>query len=194
MNMLKQYLKVIRWSLSGKPLPPPHLIKQRMILDALDQYKPGILVETGTLLGDMVEAMKSRFQRIYSIEISPELARRAKQRFAGDSHVEIIENDSAIALKELVPMLDGPALFWLDGHYSGGNTGKGEKETPIMEELETVLASALPHVVLVDDARCFGTEKDYPSLAELETFVKSRRPDVRLFVKHDCIHILPVQH
>lgn len=194
MNMLKQYLKVIRWSLSGKPLPPPHLIKQRMILDALDQYKPGILVETGTLLGDMVEAMKSRFQRIYSIEISPELARRAKQRFAGDSHVEIIENDSAIALKELVPMLDAPALFWLDGHYSGGNTGKGEKETPIMEELETVLASALPHVVLVDDARCFGTEKDYPSLAELETFVKSRRPDVRLFVKHDCIHILPAQH
>lgn len=194
MNMLKQYLKVIRWSLSGKPLPPPHLIKQRMILDALDQYKPGILVETGTLLGDMVEAMKSRFQRIYSIEISPELARKAKQRFAGDSHVEIIENDSAIALKELVPMLDAPALFWLDGHYSGGNTGKGEKETPIMEELETVLASAVPHVVLVDDARCFGTEKDYPSLAELETFVKSRRPDVRLFVKHDCIHILPARH
>ena len=148
MNKLEQYFKVLRWSLSGRPFPPPHLIKQRMIMDALNQYKPRIMVETGTLLGDMVEAMKQRFQRIYSIEISPELARKAQQRFAGDSHVEIIENDSAIALRELVPTLHEPTLFWLDGHYSGGNTGKGEKETPIMEELETILSSAIPHVVM----------------------------------------------
>jgi hypothetical protein len=191
MNTLKQYLKVLRWSLSGRPLPPPHLIKQKMILDCLGQYKPGVMVETGTLVGDMVEAMKRRFQRIYSIEISPDLAHKAQQRFARDSHVEIIENDSAIALRKLVPMLNEPTLFWLDGHYSGGNTGKGEKETPIMEELETILSSNIPHVILVDDARCFGTEKDYPSLDELETYVKSRRPDVHMFVKHDCIHILP---
>lgn len=191
MNMLKQYLKVLRWTLSGRPFPPPHLIKQKMIVDAQKQYRPRIMVETGTLLGDMVEAMKHRFERIYSIEISPELARRAQQRFANDRHVAIIENDSAIALRGLVPQLDEPALFWLDGHYSGGDTGKGAKETPIMEELETIFASTIPHVVLVDDARCFGTEKDYPTVAELEAFVRDRRPNARIFIKHDCIHILP---
>ncbi len=191
MNTLKQYLKVLRWSLSGRPFPPPHLIKQRMILDALSQYRPRIMVETGTLLGDMVEAMKGKFARIYSIEISPELARKAQQRFAGDSRVRIIENDSAIGLRDLVPALPEPALFWLDGHYSGGNTGKGEKETPIMEEIDTILSSPLPHVVLVDDARCFGTEKDYPTLVEFKDFVHSRRPNARIFVKHDCIHVLP---
>lgn len=194
MNTLKQYLKVLRWSLSGRPFPPPHMIKQRMILDALSQFRPRIMVETGTLLGDMVEAMKSKFARIYSIEISPELARKAQQRFAGDTHVEIIENDSAIALRDLIPALPEPALFWLDGHYSGGNTGKGEKETPVMEEIETILSSPLPHVVLVDDARCFGTEKDYPTLPEFEAFVHSKRPNARIFVKHDCIHILPASH
>lgn len=194
MNTLKQYFKVLRWTLSGHPLPPPHLIKQKMILDAMRQYKPRIMVETGTLLGDMVEAMKHRFDRIYSIEISPELAHKAQQRFARDAHVEIIENDSAIALRELVPKLGEPALFWLDGHYSGGTTGKGEKETPIMEELETILSSDIAHVILVDDARCFGTEKDYPSLSGLETFVRSRRPDAQIFIKHDCIHILPSPH
>lgn len=191
MNMLKQYFKVLRWNLSGRPFPPPHLVKQKMIADARQQYRPRIMVETGTLLGDMVEAMKHRFERIYSIEISPELARRAQQRFANDRHVTIIENDSAIALRDLVPKLEAPALFWLDGHYSGGNTGKGAKETPIMEELETIFSSPLPHIVLVDDARCFGTEKDYPSLTELEAYVRSRRPDARMFIKHDCIHILP---
>lgn len=191
MNMLKQYFKVLRWSLSGRPFPPPHLIKQRMVLDALSQYRPRIMVETGTLVGDMVEAMKQRFQQIYSIEISPALARKAQQRFAGDPHVKIIENDSAIALRGLVPTLREPTLFWLDGHYSGGNTGKGEKETPIMEELETILTSPLPHVTLVDDARLFGTEKDYPSLPELELFVRTHRPDAHIFTKNDCIHILP---
>ncbi|MEW6132430.1 MAG: hypothetical protein AB1591_04605 [Pseudomonadota bacterium] len=191
MNMLEQYFKVLSWTLSGRPFPPPHLIKQKMIRDALRQYQPRIMVETGTLLGDMVEAMKHRFERIYSIEISPELARRAQQRFANDRHVTIIENDSAIALRDLVHKLEEPALFWLDGHYSGGDTGKGAKETPIMEELEAIFSSPLPHVVLVDDARCFGSEKDYPTLAELETYVRGRRTDAHMFIKHDCIHILP---
>lgn len=194
MNKLKQYVKVVQWIFKGQPVPPPHLIKQKMILDALKQYQPRIMIETGTLLGDMVEAMKRRFSKIYSIEISPELAHKAQQRFAYDSHVKIIENDSAIALRELVPTLSESALFWLDGHYSGGNTGKGDKETPIIEELETILSSAVPHVVLVDDARCFGTEKDYPSLPELEAFVRARRPDVSIALKHDCIHILPATH
>jgi hypothetical protein len=135
--------------------------------------------------------MKYRFDQVYSIEISQELARRAQLRFAQDPHVHIIENDSAFALRDLVPTLGEPALFWLDGHYSGGNTGKGIKETPIMEELETILSSPLHHVILVDDARCFGKEKDYPSLAELEVFVRQRRTHAHIFIKNDCIHILP---
>lgn len=193
MSKLGQYFKVLRWKLAGSPPPPPHLIKQRMILRNLELFRPRIMVETGTLLGDMIEAMKHRFTQLYSIEISPQLAKRAQQRFAADGHVRIIENDSAIALKELVPTLQEPALFWLDGHYSGGDTGKGVKETPIMEELDTILASGLPHVIMVDDARCFGTEKDYPDMSELEAFVRARRPGARIFTRHDCIHVLPDQ-
>lgn len=188
---MKQYIKYLQWLLKGKPVPPPHLIKQKMILNALNQYKPGIMVETGTLLGDMVEAMKRRFKRVYSIEISPELARRAQQRFANDRNVEIIENDSAIALRSLVPQLTEPALFWLDGHYSGGNTGKGIKETPIMEELASIFASEIPHIVLIDDARSFGTSQDYPSLDQLRSYVHSMRPNSEVTVKFDCIHIVP---
>lgn len=131
------------------------------------------MVETGTLVGDMVEAMKNHFAQIYSIEISHELARKAQQRFANDSNVAIIESDSAVALKTLVPEIREPSLFWLDGHYSGGNTGKGEKDTPIMEELATIYSSDIAHVVLIDDARCFGSEKDYPSLDKLSSYIRA---------------------
>ncbi|MBU1222364.1 MAG: hypothetical protein KKA22_04305 [Gammaproteobacteria bacterium] len=191
MNQLKQYLKVAQWFLKGKPVPPPHLIKQKAILKNANRYNTRIMVETGTLLGDMVEAMKNHFTQIYSIEISPELARKAQQRFANDSHISIIENDSSVALKSLMPEIREPALFWLDGHYSGGNTGKGEKDTPIMEELATIYASDIPHVVLIDDARCFGAEKDYPSLDKLSAYIKSLRPNASISVTNDCIVVAP---
>ena len=193
MSLISNYFKVAKWLLKGKPVPPPHLVKQRNVLENAQLYKTRIMVETGTLLGDMVAAMKNNFEEIYSIEISPELASRAKQRFADNSNVHIIENDSAIALKSLVPSLSQPALFWLDGHYSGGNTGKGEKVTPIMEELATIYSSGLAHVVLIDDARLFSTDIDYPTMAELESAIKDLCPNAIITTKYDCIRIIPGQ-
>jgi hypothetical protein len=38
MNKLKQYFKVFIWWLAGCPIPLPHLIKQKMILDAVREY------------------------------------------------------------------------------------------------------------------------------------------------------------
>ncbi|MDX1697200.1 MAG: hypothetical protein R3308_02890 [Thiohalobacterales bacterium] len=191
MSLLRQYIKVAGWVLRGRPAPPPHLIKQKMIIQQVKQHNPRIMVETGTLMGDMVEAMRPHFSRIYSIEISPELARKAQQRFVDDGNITIIENDSAVALKSLVPGIHEPALFWLDGHYSGGNTGKGEKDTPVMEELSTIYDSDIDHIVLIDDARLFGSDPDYPTMDELESFIRKRRPNAMLTTRNDCIHVVP---
>ncbi len=191
MNRLKQYLKIAGWLARGRKTPPPHIIKQKTILDYARRYHTPVMVETGTLFGDMIEAMKDHFEELISIEISPELAKKAQQRFAGSGKIKVIENDSAVALKSIVPELEQPALFWLDGHYSGGNTGKGEKDTPIMDELESIYQSALDHVVLIDDARLFGIDKDYPSMEQLEEFIRKRRPNAIITMKNDCIRIAP---
>ncbi|HUT42226.1 MAG TPA: hypothetical protein VM011_12915 [Gammaproteobacteria bacterium] len=191
MNRLKQYLKIAGWLAGGRKTPPPHIIKQKTILDYARRYHTPVMVETGTLFGDMIEAMKDHFEELISIEISPELAKKAQQRFAGSGKIKVIENDSAVALKSIVPELEQPALFWLDGHYSGGNTGKGEKDTPIMDELESIYQSALDHVVLIDDARLFGIDKDYPSMEQLEEFIRKRRPNAIITMKNDCIRIAP---
>lgn len=191
MNRFRQYIKVAGWILHGRPAPPPHLIKQKMLLEYARRYHTPVMVETGTLHGDMIEAMKDHFEELYSIEISPAFAKQAQQRFAGDNKVRIIENDSAIALKSLVPELRKPALFWLDGHYSGGNTGKGEKITPVMEELSTIYTSVLDHVVLIDDARLFGADEGYPAMEDLKSYVRNLRPHSTVTVKNDCIRIIP---
>ena len=191
MNRISEYIKLAKWILKGKPVSPPHLIKQRLVLDSAKRNGVNILVETGTLHGDMVQAMKHHFRKIYSIEISHELAEKAQTLFKNDHNVEIIENDSAIALKTLVPQLHEPAVFWLDGHYSGGNTGRGGTDTPIMQELATILSSQVPHVVLIDDARCFGSEKDYPTIDQLESHIRTQRPNSQISIENDCIKVLP---
>jgi hypothetical protein len=151
-----------------------------------------VLIETGTYYGDMVEAMKNDFNRIYSIELSNELYENAKRRFAGDDRIMIIHGDSGIELGKLITDLDQPALFWLDGHYSAGVTAKGDKDTPIFEELTHIFGSRqIGHVIIIDDARCFGTDPAYPSFDELSGFIKANGPDVKIEVENDGIRIVP---
>jgi hypothetical protein len=166
------------WTRAGRPVPPPHLAKQRA------------LVETGTFAGDMVEAMKHRFDRIVSIELSRDFHEQAVRRFRGDRNVELVHGDSGVALGPIVARLDRPALFWLDGHYSAGATAKGERETPILEELRQILeAPDLGHVIVVDDARLFGADPAYPTLADLQAFVLAKRPGLAVEVENDSIRI-----
>jgi hypothetical protein len=140
----------------------------------------------------MIEATKECFSQIYSIELSNELYKKAKKRFSGENKISIIHGDSGIELEKIIKKIDQPALFWLDGHYSGGVTAKGDKDTPIYEELAHILSSPQRgHVIIIDDARCFGRDSDYPTINELIDFIKTKRPDAKIEVECDSIRITP---
>jgi hypothetical protein len=140
----------------------------------------------------MVQAMKARFDRVYSIELGNDLYEMAARRFKGADNVELIHGDSGAALGSILNKIDQPALFWLDGHYSGGDTARGATDTPIKEELRRILNAAdRRHVIIVDDARCFGSEPAYPSIEEVVEFIKSRRPNMDVAVQDDSIRITP---
>jgi len=168
---MRQSLAAKRWDGTG---PAPHPVKQRNIKKYASKHQLRILVETGTYYGDMVEAMRDTFDRIYSIEVSKSLFEKAKRRFAKYPHIQILHGDSAIELGRIVSRLTAPALFWLDGHYSGGITEKGALDTPIYDELAHILSSTERHVILIDDARCFGLDPNYPAIEELTSFIGSR--------------------
>lgn len=173
-------------------MPPPHLIKQKALLTCARQFNLNVLVETGTFRGDMVEAMRNTFERIYSIELSQQFFEDARRRFKSAAHIELIRGDSGQELGRLLPKIHQPALFWLDGHYSAGQTARGEKITPIFEEMEHILGSAEKrHVVVVDDARCFGHHPGYPTLDELRQFILLRDPTREISIQDDSIRITP---
>lgn len=178
------------WERNGKPIPPPHLAKQKTVKEYAKKFSLSILVETGTYLGDMIDATKKTFNRIVSIELDKNLYEQAKKKFNGFDHISIIHGDSAEMLPKILDDITQPCLFWLDGHYSGGTTRKGELETPIRQELRHILEHPIKgHVVLIDDARCFIGQNDYPTIEELRDLILKEDHDLEFEVKDDIIRI-----
>lgn len=116
--------------LNPGPKLPTHAQKQAVVREFARRFKLQHLVETGTCHGDMVAAMQGEFKKIISIELCEPFYREVCERFKGVPNVELIHGDSAKKLPEIIARLDGPALFWLDGHYSGGDTRLGTRSRP----------------------------------------------------------------
>jgi hypothetical protein len=181
---------ILQWRLRGSPAPPPDRIKHNTIREYGRRFRCEVLVETGTFMGNTLWEMKDRFRRLYSIELSTELHANAVKRFAEVPQVRLLQGDSATVLPKLIGELDGRTLFWLDGHFSGWITAQGPKDTPVVEELETIFATdRQDDVILVDDARMFNGTDSYPTIPDVIGLVKRHRPGWKVSVRHDIIRI-----
>lgn len=179
---------IYKWREKGSPIPPPHELKQQVIKDYQQKYGYNILIETGTYLGDMVEAQRRNFKHVFSIELSLDLWRNAVNKFKDSKNITILQGDSSKVLNNITSKLNEPAIFWLDGHYSAGITAKGDKECPILEEIDAIFTyKKLNHVILIDDARCFIGEGDYPTIEFLTNYIKLKQPFYSFVVKDDII-------
>ena len=192
LNKIWQFLVWFKWVAKGKPLPPPHEVKQLSIEKYAKRYDICDLIETGTYRGKMIIAMRKRFSRITSIELDQTLAENARKLFINDNHVTILQGNSADVLSATIHDIEHPVLFWLDGHYSGGETANSIKETPIMEELEIIFSHPVSnHVILIDDALCFNGSHDYPTIEQLEEFISKYPIKTDLKVNNNIIYITP---
>lgn len=182
------------WAMKGYPIPPADERKRKTVVNHAKWFGIKTLVETGTCLGQMVNDTKDVFDLICSIELDEHLCNVATKRFANDENVYIVQGDSAKELPKVIQEIDSPILFWLDAHYSGGVTSRGDVETPIASELVTILKhpNIDKHVILIDDACLFENQTPgYPSLTEVEDIVGSLKPEARVVVKDDIIRIYP---
>jgi hypothetical protein len=164
--------QVARWVAKGMPLPPIPAAKRRIILGLLARHELKTFVETGTFKGDTLAAVAATGIRAISVELSPEYFDRANQRFAGKRNVELHQGDAGDVLPRIVATLQEPALFWLDGHYSAGETAHGALASPISAEVQCILDSPVQgHVMLIDDAHEFTGEGGYPELGRFLTTI-----------------------
>jgi hypothetical protein len=177
----------------GFQLPLPPFIKRSILKSVFRRHGCRALVETGTQYGDTPWQFRNELSEIYTIELSPGLAALARGRFSRLPQIRVVEGDSGLMIRDVVPRLTVKTLFWLDGHYSAGLTAQGDLDCPVYNEIASIFELAkVPFVILIDDARCFGSDKDYPTIEALTEFVTKICPSAAVTVAYDMISIVPV--
>lgn len=139
-----------------------------------------IFIETGTHKGNMINGVKGYFRKIYSFELGRDLWFSSFKRFRYNHSIKIIWGDSAEELPKILEVIKEPCLFWLDAHYSGGETARADEDTVIEKELAVVLKHPYNHTILIDDARLFNGRDGYPTRAKLEEIVRNSKYTLEL--------------
>ncbi len=149
--------------------PFPTFIKKKV----LKEYSSSstIWVETGTLVGDTAKYLSKIAKFVYTIEPSEKYYNLSVKNLKNYENIKIYNATSENKLNDILEIIkpNSDVCFWLDGHWSGGDTFKGETDTPILSELETIkryLNKFSKLNILIDDFRIFdiGNNVDiYPS-------------------------------
>ncbi len=163
------------------------LKKQEVVRSYIKAHGISCFIETGAFEGDMVNAVRPLVKQVYSIELQEYFFTVCYFRFLLCKNVVILKGDSSTILPVLLPNINERALFWLDSHYAGGNTARGELETPIMEELRAIKNHDVnTHVILIDDVRLFG-EGDYPPIETVCDFIRTINNQYKIEIKDDIL-------
>lgn len=137
------------------------------ILDIMDVLptglkKPRIFIETGTLHANSTVLACIHFDKVYSIELSPELWATASEKFPG-GRITFLHGDSAKVLPEMLEhsFKEEGVFFYLDAHFfTAGAKGKPiakENPFPLWDELEAIRKRrGVTDIVVVDDVHAFG--------------------------------------
>src|SRR5207249_4509096 len=70
-------------------------------------------------------------------------------------NVSSLFGDTLAALPAVLARLDGPAVFWLDSHWSGPGTYGEDRECPVLDEIRLIGQAGGEHFLFIDDARLF---------------------------------------
>jgi len=160
-------------------VPAPPISKVCAIRWHARHYSLRLFVETGTALGATTAAVAGLFDRCWTVELSEELHRRAREKFAG-TNVECLHGDSGALMPQIVTGLPQPALFWLDAHATGGAATADAGYDPAATELDAIFASSDRHVVLIDD----GADQDL-------AVIRRKAGRNRCTIRNNIIRITP---
>ena len=174
-----------------------------LTLDFLLQLKDNFkkytnFIETGTHYGGTISVMQSLFVRNYTIEIQPHIFELVNSRYSKEN-TDFLLGDSSTILASLLPNICGKSLIFLDGHFSYGDTGRGTKDCPLLEEVSCInLFHANSAIIIIDDARLFGTGSWQEILADTILEIVKERCEQFYFLPSELheqdrlvIHLVP---
>ena len=168
LRLLRLYREWSQFIIRDFSAPSPTLFKMKTLVSF--SIKDGVWVETGTYLGSTTHYLAHRFPKVISIEPSLNFFNQAKSRLKKFKNVSLLFGTSEELFEGAIISAGPKVNLWLDGHFSEGGTFRGNKISPIEEELNAVMKQIdrFQHLVIfVDDIRLFPRSNDqetgYPS-------------------------------
>ena len=162
-----------------------------------DVFHLGIFVETGTYQGHTTRWAAKEFEEVYTIEAQKEIWENVQPTFEKHKNIKSILGNSGPELQKLVPSLP-PSMFFLDAHWSGGQTAGANSECPLLSELAVIMPWFQKHVILIDDARLFlrpprppHITTEWPSLDDIFRVIQNASYTT---VYKDMIVMIPVSY
>jgi hypothetical protein len=147
-------------------------------------------IETGCYLGDGIQlAIDSGFEEIFTIELVEKYINICKNRFV-NNNINFIQGDSYVELSNLLDKFPNDRFtYWLDGHYSSADTGRGVKDFPIMEELEAILKRDVDgEIIYVDDMRILKDYNQDINTEKIISLVKKYKSNYQIYYEDSTLH------
>lgn len=130
------------------------------------ECKADTFVETGTFMGGTSVWASSYFKKVITIENSRAIFEKTSDTYKHIPNIDFLFGNSKDHLKKIVSNLNHTAIFWLDAHWSGGETYGINDECPLIDEIKIINSATFNHIILVDDARLFVKPPPRPHKAE----------------------------
>lgn len=150
--------------------------------------------EGGTYKGKTANYASTIFKKVITVEKSSVFYEMANKVLKNKENVEVVYGDTRKYLNNVMKKFDN-LLFWLDSHWSGGETYGENDECPLIEELKIIFKYKKNLVVLIDDARLFLAPpplphkiNNWPSFKEIINIIPET---FSVLIYEDVIYIVP---
>ena len=180
------------------------------IKELCDTFHPDVFFETGTFNGKNARLVASYIDHVHTVELSDVMYRQARSSLAHVKNVSLYRGSSPEIITQVATQLEGHVMFWLDAHYSGGDTALNSDDisdpdgvTAIRNELRAIKdADITDCTILIDDVRGFGAEINdteflgcwaYPSIQEVCRMAKEINPNFAFALLGDILMIYDAQ-
>lgn len=126
------------------PLNGDHFAKQEF-LNLRDRFKISTVVELGSCFGSTSLWMAKNFEKVITVEINPEYAAIAKERFERDetTNVHLIIGDTVNVLPEILSNTTEATMVFVDSHWLS--------HCPMLDELRIIADANIKPVIVIHD-------------------------------------------
>lgn len=154
-------------------------------------------VETGTYYGKTALWASNHFKYVETVEFCKDIFEATREKLKQQSNIVCYYGDSRVVLNRILTQSTDRILFWLDAHWSSGNTYGEKDQCPLLNELDTIFSDNRNNVIMIDDARTFlcppmlpNDPKQFPTIKELMDAIPHNR--FHTMIIEDVIYVIPL--